>query len=102
MAKGLVILMSPEAREGGSEKSQSLPLKPEEKSSGLRLEIPASELPEGSVAGDRVSMKGVLSSIDKDTAVVEVEEAEFMPSQEEGEYDESQLRSKAEEADLES
>jgi len=31
-----------------------------------------------------------------------VEEAEFMPSQEEGEYDEGQLRSKAEEADLES
>ena len=76
--------------------------KPEEKSSGLRLEIPASELPEGSVAGDRVSMKGVLSSVEGDTAVVEVEEAEFTPSSSEGEMDESKLRSKAEEADLES
>ena len=76
--------------------------KPEEKSSGLRLEIPAPELPEGSVAGDRVSMKGVLSSVEGDTAVVEVEEAEFMPAEEEGEYDEAMLRSKAEEADLES
>lgn len=94
--------MSPEAKEGGSEKSQSLPPKPEEKSSGLRLEIPASELPEGSVAGDRVEMSGRLVSVDEETAVVEVEEAEFMPSQEEGEYDEGQLRSKAEEADLES
>ena len=102
MAKGLVILMSPEARAGDSGKPQNLPPEPEEKSSGLRLEIPASELPEGSVAGDRVSMKGVLSSIDEETAVVEVEEAEFMPSEEEGEYDEGQLRSKAEEADLES
>ena len=94
--------MSPEAKEGGSEKSQSLPPEPEEKSSGLRLEIPASQLPEGSVAGDRVEMSGRLVSVDGDNAVVEVEEAEFMPAEEEGEYDEAMLRSKAEEADLES
>lgn len=100
MAKGLVILMSPEAKEGGLEAGPSP--KPEEKSSGLRLEIPSSELPEGSVAGDRVSMKGILSSIEGDKAIVNVEEAEFMPSEEEGEMDEEKLRSKAEEADLES
>ena len=94
--------MSPEAKEGGSEKSQSLPPEPEEKSSGLRLEIPASQLPEGSMAGDRVEMSGKLVSVDGDNAVVEVEEAEFMPAEEEGEYDEAMLRSKAEEADLES
>ena len=100
MAKGLVILMSPEAKEGGLETGPSP--KPEEKSSGLRLEIPASELPEGSVAGDRVEMSGKLVSVEGDTAVVEVEEAEFMPSEEDGEMDEEKLRSKAEEADLES
>lgn len=93
--------MSPEAKEGGSEKSQSLPPEPEEKSSGLRLEIPASQLPEGSVAGDRVEMSGKLVSVDGNTAVVEVEEAEFMPAEEEGEYDEAMLRSKAEEYDSE-
>ena len=101
MAKGLVIIMSPEAKEGESDKAQAPSPKPEEKSSGLRLEIPVSELPEGSVEGDSVSMKGYVSSIDKETAVIEVEEAEFMPSEEEGEMDESKLRSKAEEADLE-
>jgi Ran GTPase-activating protein (RanGAP) involved in mRNA processing and transport len=100
MAKGLVILMSPEAKEGGLETGPSP--KPEEKSSGLRLEIPSSELPEGSVAGDRVEMSGKLVSVEGDTAVVEVEEAEFMPSEDEGEMDEGVLRSKAEEADLES
>jgi len=102
MAKGLVILMSPEAREGGSEQTQAPSPEPEEKSSGLRLEIPASQLPEGSMAGDRVEMSGKLVSVDGDNAVVEVEEAEFMPAEEEGEYDEAKLRSKAEEADLES
>jgi hypothetical protein len=47
-------------------------------------------------------MSGKLVSVEGDTAVVEVEEAEFMPSEDEGEMDEGVLRSKAEEADLES
>lgn len=93
--------MSPEAKEGESDKAQAPSPQPEEKSSGLRLEIPVSELPEGSVAGDRVEMSGKLVSIGDTSAVVEVEEAEFMPSEEDGEMDEGKLRSKAEEADLE-
>ena len=100
MDKGLIIMMAPKATKGGSEEAQNSPSKPEAKPSGLSLEIPASELPEGAAQGDMVEMKGRLVSIEGEMAKIEVEEAEFMPSKEE-EVSEDSARKMAEEYDSE-
>lgn len=93
-------MMAPKATKGGSDETQNPPSEPEAKASGLSLEIPVSELPEGAAQGDMVEMKGKLVSIEGETAKIEVEEAEFMPSKKEDVSEES-VRKMAEEYDSE-
>lgn len=100
MDKGLIIMMAPKATKGGSDETQNPPSEPEAKASGLSLEIPASELPEGAAQGDMVEMKGRLVSIEGEMAKIEVDEAEFMPSEKEDVSEES-ARKMAEEYDSE-
>jgi hypothetical protein len=100
MDKGLIIMMAPKATKGGSDETQNLPSEPEVKPSGLSLEIPVSELPEGAAQGDMVEMSGRLVSIEGEMAKIEVEEAEFMPSEKEDVSEES-VRKMAEEYDSE-
>lgn len=100
MDKGLIIMMAPKATKGSPEKVQGSPSEPEAKASGLSLEIPVSELPEGAAQGDMVEMSGRLVSIEGEMAKIEVEEAEFMPSEKEDVSEES-VRKMAEEYDSE-
>lgn len=93
-------MMAPKATKGGSDETQNPPSEPEAKASGLSLEIPVSELPEGAAQGDMVEMKGKLVSIEGETAKIEVEEAEFMPSEKE-DVSEDSVRKMAEEYDSE-
>jgi hypothetical protein len=98
--KGLIIMMAPKATRGSPEEIQGPPSEPEAGPSGLSLEIPVSELPEGAAQGDVVEMSGRLVSIEGDMAKIEVDEAEFMPSQKE-ELSEESARKMAEQYDNE-